>query len=147
MDQKDYPFKKGLFPKVAQTRKQAITKEDIQRLKSLELNDGSLMEVARDIFLLEYDLAGIDYVDLIQLPVNIIKKTSFAFYVKSYQEEGLRWKCRLSIRQEAFFRSLLQSQTSSCCSLGTINRPTINYTPLNAIESKRRWLFFFLELK
>ncbi|GGH64306.1 site-specific integrase [Phaeocystidibacter marisrubri] len=79
MDQSDYPFKKGLFPKVAPTRKQAITKEDVQRLKSLELKEGSLMEIARDIFLLQYYLAGIDYVDLIQLPANIVKKPSIRF--------------------------------------------------------------------
>lgn len=75
----DYPFKKGLFPKVAPTRKQAITKEDIQRLHALELDEGSLKEIARDLFLLQYYLAGIDYVDLIQLPANVVKKDSVHF--------------------------------------------------------------------
>jgi len=64
---KDNPFtrfKIGKFWKA--TRKRAISKEDILKLKELELpNDGSsfYLEFARDIFLFSYYTAGINFKD------------------------------------------------------------------------------------
>ncbi|WP_223277541.1 phage integrase SAM-like domain-containing protein [Phaeocystidibacter luteus] len=38
MNQVDYPFKKGLFPKVEATRKQALSRDQIRELETLDLS-------------------------------------------------------------------------------------------------------------
>ncbi len=74
---KDNPFvrfKVGKFWKP--TRKRAITKEDVLKLKGLELsgNNPADLDFARDIFLFSYYTAGINFKDIATLKWNDIHR-------------------------------------------------------------------------
>jgi site-specific recombinase XerD len=67
---KDNPFNRFKVGKYWKpTRKRAICKEDILKLKALELPDGGsfYLEFARDIFLFSYYVAGINFKDIATL--------------------------------------------------------------------------------
>ena len=73
---KDNPFSRFKVGKYWKpTRKRAITKEDVQKIKALELseNGNSLyLKLARDIFLFSYYSAGINFKDIATLKWNDI---------------------------------------------------------------------------
>jgi site-specific recombinase XerD len=61
--EKDYPFK-DLKIRQESTVKRAISKEDIAKIRKLELIPGSELDKARDYFLFSFNMRGMSFVDI-----------------------------------------------------------------------------------
>ena len=63
-----YPFIRGLMPKLPPPKKRAIDKDVFQQLATIELKGNQ--DTARNFFCLQVALAGIDFVDLLNIKVR-----------------------------------------------------------------------------
>ncbi|MFC2118079.1 phage integrase SAM-like domain-containing protein [Bacteroidota bacterium] len=68
-----YPFKHYKI-KNEKTQKRAISKDDINKIRDLELQEGSPLMLARDIFMFSFYMQGMNLVDIINLKVSDINK-------------------------------------------------------------------------
>ena len=92
--EKDYPFK-DLKIRQETTVKRAISKEDIAKIRKLELVPGSELDKARDYFLFSFNMRGMSFVDIAFLRNRDIvngrvlytrKKTGQKFSIKLTEE-------------------------------------------------------------
>lgn len=92
--EKDYPFK-DLKIRQETTVKRAISKEDIAKIRKLELAPGSELDKARDYFLFSFNMRGMSFVDIAFLRNRDIvngrvlytrKKTGQKFSIKLTEE-------------------------------------------------------------
>jgi site-specific recombinase XerD len=92
--EKDYPFK-DLKIRQETTAKRAISKEDIAKIRKLELVPGSELDKARDYFLFSFNMRGMSFVDIAFLRNRDIvsgrvlytrKKTGQKFSIKLTEE-------------------------------------------------------------
>jgi integrase len=72
LPEESYPFKKFTI-KSETTAKRAISKEDINKLRNLNLEDFSTLDMARDFFMFSYYNRGMSFVDLAFLRLSNIK--------------------------------------------------------------------------
>ena len=76
LDEKLYPFKKGFkMPKSPKTKKRALRMEDIQKIRELELEEGSYLWKARNYFLFMFNNMGINFIDLVQIKKSQLSQT------------------------------------------------------------------------
>jgi site-specific recombinase XerD len=92
--EKDYPFK-DLKIRQETTVKRAISKEDIAKIRKIELVPGSELDKARDYFLFSFNMRGMSFVDIAFLRNRDIvngrvlytrKKTGQKFSIKLTEE-------------------------------------------------------------
>ena len=82
LEEKMGPFKKGFkMPKSRKTKKRALTMDQIEAIRKLDLEEGSYLWRARNYFLFMFNNMGLNFIDLVQ-----IKKSQL--FQTEYNEEG-----------------------------------------------------------
>ena len=91
-----YPFKK-LKIKSEKTRKRAISKEDINKIRELDLEEESELDKARDYFLFSFNMRGMNFVDMAYLQVKDIVDGRV-----NYSRQKTKQKFSIKITDEAW---------------------------------------------
>ena len=91
-----YPFKK-LTIKSEKTQKRAISKDDINKIRELELEEGSELDKARDYFLFSFNTRGMNFVDMAYLKVKDITDERI-----HYARQKTKQKFSIKITDEAW---------------------------------------------
>lgn len=91
-----YPFKKFRI-KSEKTKKRALRKEDIDRIKSVDLGNDYEMIKARDIFLFSFYNRGMSFIDIAYLKVKDIKNGRINY---ARQKTGQKFSIKLTPQAE-----------------------------------------------
>ncbi len=94
LEEKISPFRKGFkMPKSRKTKKRALTAEQIEAIRKLDLEEGTYLWRARNYFLFMFNSMGLNFIDLVQI------KKSQLFQTK-YDNEGKLMAGRIEYDRE-----------------------------------------------
>lgn len=99
-----FPFA-DVYTGRAETVKRAITRDDIARIKYVDLSYSSSVAFARDMFMLSFYLRGISFVDMV-----FLKKTNLVGGYLTYNR--LKTGQRLTIKWEAQMQEIIERHPS-----------------------------------
>jgi integrase len=118
-----YPFKE-IRIKSESTSKRALTKEDISKIRALELESGSELDKARDYFLFSFNMRGMSFVDMAFLKNSYIVNDRLQY---SRQKTGQRISIKLTQEASAIINKLSYSKKPEDFILPIIDRKDKEY--------------------
>lgn len=80
IDERKYPFKRGLLPKMRKTTKRAVDKAVFHYLLNLDLEPWTMPWHSRNLFCLQFLLGGVDLVDLVLLKKSQLDDGRIKFF-------------------------------------------------------------------
>ncbi len=72
-----YPFRKFKIPKSPKTKNRALRLEEINKIRNLDLKEGSAIWKARNYFLFMFNSMGLNFIDLAKLQKRQFSKTAY----------------------------------------------------------------------
>lgn len=119
------------------TRKRAIAKEDIRRLSQLDLSDRDFyMQLAKDIFLFSYFMAGINFKDIALLTYGDMENGRI-YYAR--RKTGRMMNCRLTEHSRAIIEKYHTGQAEEDYIFPILDR-SVHVTELQILNRVRRVL-------
>jgi len=118
-----YPFKKFSI-KSEKTKKRALRKEDIDRIKGLDLAEDYEMNKARDIFLFSFYNRGMSFIDIVNLRVKDIKNGRINY---SRQKTGQKFSIKLTSQAEGIIKKYNDLKDPSSYLFPIIKRKSEEY--------------------
>lgn len=83
----------SVYTGIDKTRKRSLSREDLCRIGKMALPEGSVLALARDLFLFSYYCRGMSFVDMAYLrPDNIVGGRLVYCRQKTGQQISLRWE-------------------------------------------------------
>lgn len=100
-----FPFR-NVYTGIDKTAKRAITSHDIKAIRQLELDRGTSLELARDLFLFSFYMRGMSFVDMAYLRKCNLRNGYLTYNRKKTNQQ-------LSIRWEQAMQDIVERHTNT----------------------------------